>query len=364
VMGSENVLYSYSVKDDSRNVLNSIFINKQSENIFSSSGISSSQNIFYSRYLSNCSDIWFSDNLISCQECLFCSNLENARYFINNEELPKEEYLKQKAIILSKKENFEIWQNKVSKRGKNIWSVKVNWNAVANSENIENGLFVQNIRNWKNLIMVWWNWVFENCYDVMDSGTWDDSHDLYWLSGWWMWNNQYNCITSLWSYLYYCNFCWECSFCLGCIWLKNKKYCILNKQYTEEEWYLEATKIFEHMNDNWILWDFFPWSLNPFYFNDTLAFELWKFNKEEVIREWFLWRETDNKVDIPENSEFISSDKLDILDLSDWILKKVIIDIKWNSYRIMPMELEFLKKHNLPLPRIHWLERIKLGFNF
>jgi hypothetical protein len=45
-------------------------------------------------------------------------------------------------------------------------------------------------------------------------------------------------------------------------------------------------------------------------------------------------------------------------------LEKVIKDEKQNYYRIMPMELQFLQKHGLPLPELHRLERIKLGFKF
>jgi len=44
------------------------------------------------------------------------------------------------------------------------------------------------------------------------------------------------------------------------------------------------------------------------------------------------------------------------------ILKKVIQDEKGNMYRIIPMELQFLQKHELPLPETHRLDRIKLGF--
>jgi hypothetical protein len=42
------------------------------------------------------------------------------------------------------------------------------------------------------------------------------------------------------------------------------------------------------------------------------------------------------------------------------ILKKVIKDEKGNYYRIVKMEYDFLMKHGLPLPELHWLERIKL----
>jgi hypothetical protein len=39
----------------------------------------------------------------------------------------------------------------------------------------------------------------------------------------------------------------NCSFCLGCIGLKNKSYFILNKQYTKEEWYEKVDEIFAQM---------------------------------------------------------------------------------------------------------------------
>ena len=78
----------------------------------------------------------------------------------------------------------------------------------------------------------------------------------------------------------------NCSFCLGCIGLKNKSYCILNKQYTKEEWYSLADKIFAQMDKDGTLGDFFPGNLNPFYFNDTAAYLIDDtFTKEEVEKE-------------------------------------------------------------------------------
>jgi len=108
-----------------------------------------------------------------------------------------------------------------------------------------------------------------------------------------------------------------------------------------------------------------------------------------------MWRDDEIKVDIPEWAEVVyvnPSVKADILldkgdsqsgmvagrllsDYqgfdSDWfwqinpeILKKVIVDEKWNYYKIVKQEYDFLMKYGLPLPEIHWLERIKLGFKF
>ena len=157
------------------------------------------------------------------------------------------------------------------------------------------------------------------------------------------------------------------------------------------------------MEKSWTLWKFFPASMNPFYSNDTFAFLVDDtFTKEEVTKEWYLRRDDEIKVDIPQDAEVVLSchpdldhsgegskrasldssipqnDKAGIKTLSDFewfdasvnrqinpeILKKVIKDEKGNYYRIVPMELDFLQKYWLPLPQLHRLERIKLGFKF
>ena len=48
--------------------------------------------------------------------------------------------------------------------------------------------------------------------------------------------------------------------------------------------------------------------------------------------------------------------------LDETVCKRVIIDENGDAYRIIPMELEFLQKHGLPLPRKHWLTRMKENF--
>jgi hypothetical protein len=44
------------------------------------------------------------------------------------------------------------------------------------------------------------------------------------------------------------------------------------------------------------------------------------------------------------------------------ILKKIIQDEQWNVYRIVAMEYDFLMKYWLPLPRKHWLDRMRENF--
>jgi hypothetical protein len=76
-------------------------------------------------------------------------------------------------------------------------------------------------------------------------------------------------------------------------------------------------------------------------------------------------------VDIPPGVQTVSVKDLDQYEsfdgdgkrsINDEILKKVILDEQGNAYRIIPMELEFLRKYELPLPRKHRLDRMKENF--
>ena len=108
----------------------------------------------------------------------------------------------------------------------------------------------------------------------------------------------------------------------------------------------------------------------PFYFNDTAAYLIDdSFTKEEATKAGYLRRDGVISTDISPSAEVISTKDLASYqrftfdgkrEINPEILKKVIKDDKGNYYKIVPMEYDFLKKYSLPLPELHWLERIKL----
>ncbi len=60
------------------------------------------------------------------------------------------------------------------------------------------------------------------------------------------------------------------------------------------------------------LGEFFPASMNPFYFNDTLAYLIDEsFTKEEVEAEGYLWRDEPIRADIPEGVRIVKNTELD-----------------------------------------------------
>ncbi len=397
VCDSDTVLYSVNVKDYCKNIYNWMMIWDHSENIYQSIWIYQSSFVFYSKFIFNSSDIWLSTNLVWCHECISCEFLENKTYCIKNKQYSKDEYYKLKSEILSQKDKFnEIFLNL------NLWTWQLisknsDWKFLIKTNNVENWYFVYNINNWRNLIFAWvaeWN---NNFYD--SSSCWAPRWDnYYWVTWAWWWDNYYIWIEVIgWSDIYYSYYLENCSYCIWCVWLKNKSYCILNKEYTKEEWEKLAVKIFEQMEKDWTLWDFFPWKINPFYFNDTAAYLIDdSFTKQEIEKDWYMWRDEEVKVDIPEGADIVYSCKFGatspltrgelrgVLDTeirgnindyqwydSNWnwqinpeILKKVIKDKNWNYYRIVKLEYDFLMKYELPIPENHWLDRIKMWFKF
>jgi hypothetical protein len=402
----ENILYTFYTQDNVKNVLNSVMVWDNSESIYFSTAIIQSYQVFYSKYVVNSSNIWFSANMVGCRECIGCHNLENKEYCIENVQLTKDEYIQRKNEILRNKHIFLEKYLSIRDKWENIGSKDVQWEFCIYSENVENGYFGYRVKNAKNILFVWDKDGRKNVYDTLCSDQkWEG--DLYWCINLWPGSNCYFSDCFIGHSLYYCFNCIECSFCLWCIGLKNKSYCILNKQYTKEEWEILAEKIFASMEADGTLGDFFPAELNPFYFNDTMAYLVDdSFTKEEIETAWYLWRDEPIRADIPEWMKVVKNTELDQFqgfrktpfgkgDVTEWqgdfspeiiseknpqsrrtsstaplqkeltwyidpeILNVVISDEKWNYYRIVKMEYDFLMKHELPLPTMHWLDRMR-----
>lgn len=379
----ENVHYSFMVREYSSDVLNSTYVIKNNSIIYWCSWVVNSFQIFYSRFISNSHNIWFSSNLVGCGECLFCDNLENVTYAINNRLYEKQEYFLEKEKILKEKQYFDMYFQKVSKVGNIHASKNCTGSSILASENVENGYFVNNMVNSRNVMFAGSETDWGECYDIFIGGK--GTKNNYWVVNFWWFPENVYCSSHVWfsSQIYYSMFCSDCMFCFWCIWLINKQYCIFNTQYTKEDWEKMVERIFEKMskephpnallarNGETALWAFFPWWMNPFYFNDSFAYLFWDFEKETVVKEWFLWREEGVKIDIPAWIEMVSAQELDKYEwfneagkwyIDESILSKAIQDYEGNYYKITQMEYDFLVKYWLPLPRIHYLHRLKSLF--
>ncbi len=160
-------------------------------------------------------------------------------------------------------------------------------------------------------------------------------------------------------------FCENCSNCFGCVGIKNKNYCILNKQYSKEEYEEILPRLIKHMNEkpfvtmNGIIYkygEFLPMEFSPFAYNDSIAQEFFPITKELASKLGYKWikkEERDYKIDLnikdlPDNNNT----------LDDSIVGKVIscahgggcTENCTQGFKIITQEFLFYKKMNLPLP--------------
>ena len=147
--------------------------------------------------------------------------------------------------------------------------------------------------------------------------------------------------------------------CFACVGLKDKKYCILNKQYSKEKYYKMIEKIKEHMNEmpftdkkgNFYKYgEYFPIEFSPFAYNETIINDEFPLNKEEAEKLGFVWRDFNRRK--YESTIIVSSIPESILEVNENIIKETIECLGCKkAYRITLDELQFLKTLNLPIPR-------------
>lgn len=176
---TENVLYSFDVRHSSRNIYNALCIGN-SENVYFALSVFESFNIFFSKSINNSNNIRYSVGMNGCSECIECSNLENKSYCIRNQQLDKAEYLVRKQKILNEKKqfyqtNYEYLSGKFLERGNH----NVKGTAVFSSENVENGIFIYNLKSAKNVVLVGTKYeTSENYYDVFIGGRLDNFYAI------------------------------------------------------------------------------------------------------------------------------------------------------------------------------------------
>jgi hypothetical protein len=144
----------------------------------------------------------------------------------------------------------------------------------------------------------------------------------------------------------------------GCVSLKRKPYCILNKQYSKEEYEKLRGKIIADMKVNpyidaigrkFYYGEFFPPDMSRFPYNKSNAMRFFPKTKEEALSMGYEW---DDSVSPTVEYTILASDLPDkIAETTDEILKEVIkCDTCERSYRIVQGELNLLRKMNLPVP--------------
>ncbi|MDI6602735.1 MAG: hypothetical protein QME57_01265 [Patescibacteria group bacterium] len=306
------------------------------ENLF----CSNSYRIVFSSFCDNCNDSMFLYNCRNCSNCFGCTNLRNRQYCIFNVQYSSEDYHKKiqefnlgsYANLLQIKQCFNEFAQKAIRRFSNItYSTNIIGDNVKNSKNCFYVFDIpENLEDSK-----FCNWGGYGGKEIYDGGPGVGGNvELIYetidtvLSG----SRMFFCITIHGSHnIQYSLNCRNSSNLFGCIGLRNKQYCILNKQYTKEEYEKLVPKIIDHMSKMpyidkkgrvYKYGEFFPPELCPFCYNETIAQEYFPLTKEEALKQGYKWKDPEERNIKPD----IKTEELPdhIKDVKDDILDKVI----------------------------------------
>ncbi len=351
----ENTLYSYSIFDSNYCVDSNHLT--FSENCYECLDIDKWYNL---KYCSGCNDCRDCTACIDCnnlKNCFGCTNLNWWEYLIYNKQYTKDEYLKKLEELKNldyQKVFKDIKEKAIYKETFWAWNTNVTHSDyITNSENISYSYDLQNCRDCKYCIII------HDAQDCMDySSWWAHSSKMYECQNSWFHLNECMFCNFSWDHsdhMIYCDLCTKNnSYLFGCVWLRNKKYCILNKQYTKKEYEELVPKIIEHMRKTWEWWEFFPGSISQFWYNETVAHEHNPLSKEQALALWFRWN--DYKSPDPKSEKIIPANKLpdSIKNIPDDILNWAIkCEVTQRLFKIVKPELDFYRRHNLPIPKRH-----------
>ena len=313
-------------------------------------------NLNYSMHCDDTADSSFCYDLKGSKNCLFSANLRQKEYHIFNKALSKEEYNK-------KLTELDFGSYSKNQQALKQWTEFRKKNAIYRNAyllNCENSSG-NNLKNCKNTHYSFNATNCEDCkylFDVLDAKDCQDmNYSLYnpeiayeiistlqsrysaFLTGGSTYNNN----------SYYCDSIQSCSEIFGCVALRHKKYCILNKQYSKKEYFALKKRIIEHMKETNEWGEFFPSKLSPWGYNETVANEYFPLTKKEALKNEFSWYDNPHEppqkpqtYDIPDH----------IKDIPDSIIDELLTCVECaKNFRIIKQELKYYRKKNLPIPR-------------
>jgi hypothetical protein len=353
---------------DAEDTVEAVFSNK----IRSSYNVVHSHRIFDCRYVRECFDCMSSWFIFDCRDCEFCFGAWNKRhkkYLWFNEQLTKEEWEKRFAEVDTS--SHKVLDQHLNK-------------------------FVNTLRNdavWPNSFMTkcqnsTGDYIIscvdcDQCFGCEGS---QNEHRTIWDNG----KSEYNayCLSPGSSYCYnssvvincsrshychfvsnsqnmeYCEECQECENCFGCFGLRHKKFCIFNKEYSEDEYWEKLDQIKCAMLEQGDYGNFFhgkfahtPCDLT----NGMTIYEDFSEQEKQELKILDFAHELDDAYGDWSGREFSGIEAIpDSSQDVDESFKKLAFKCPETGrpFTYNQLELDLCKKMKVPLPKKHFIPRV------
>lgn len=357
----EDCMYSEMV-NGSRDCIDCTYTT-QSELCYGCTWSNSCYRLLDSEMCENCSDSIFLRFCNGCRHCFGCVNLRHQEYCVFNEQKSKEEYedfvrsfrsdsFREREQMREKFHSFAVRHpvpHMIARQTEGA-----SGNMLQEVHDVFDSYFAMQAEHLRRCFSV-----SKICKDCSDYTTWGDNAELLYECASCGSNAQhllfcYECFEGT-SNLLYCMQCIGCSDCFGCVSLKKKRYCILNKQYTQSEYEVLVPKIIAHMRTSGEWGEFFPISLSPVAYNHTIAQRYYPKTRQEVAALGGRWIEEQ----FPEAAEAIEASTLldGIPETDDPIIVKSARSGR--PFKITSREIQRYRAFRVPLPRLTYDERME-----
>ncbi|PIR53470.1 hypothetical protein COU76_00970 [Candidatus Peregrinibacteria bacterium CG10_big_fil_rev_8_21_14_0_10_49_10] len=311
----------------------------------------------------NCSNSAFLKNCIGCKNCLMCSNLRNKEYYVENKKVTPEQFAEYRALLGSRKS--------LQRAGERFAKLKLEY-----PQKYIHGVQIENVVgdylvNSKNAYMCFdsedlWDcrYVYQgfmplkNCMDLQECGEGERLYNCSVVG--YNANSLIGCDQCLQqvSDLLYCTHCFHCTNCFGCSGLRNRKYCIFNKQYTKEAYDALAGKMIEHMQKTNEWGQCLPMEMSMFGYNESTVQEYFPLTKQDVEARGWMWSPVPEQKDAHPGP--FSNVPDDIGDTTEAVCKGIYqCPVTKKAFKIVEQELELAQKLHIPLPVTSFFQRHK-----
>ncbi len=308
----------------------------------------------YCQQCRNCLETYLSFDCVGCKYTFGCTGLRHKEYYIYNKPVSQAEWKKQVPVLLQSYAALQTAKQSAHDLGLTVPRL---FNSIYNSQDCS-GNYIWHSRNAKqsfdcrkaeNIKYCWYSpWDLKDSMDGYANGGAELLYDACYGTP------AYNAQFCLWlkniSNSQYCILCVNgCQDLFGCVGLKKKRFCILNKQYSETEYKALREKLITHMKATGEYGEMFPAQYSPFGYNETVAQEYFPLKPAEVERNGWKWSNntggTFGKETLAELPDNLSASPADI---TQAVLK---CDHCTKNYQIITQELLLYKQLGLALPR-------------
>ena len=334
----------------------------------------------YSDRLNNCAGLQYSNactecilgyDLRNCLNCFGCVSQRGKSNMIFNEQYDRagyqeklDEILKDRNSFEEAAKTFEDLKKRMPKRGTYQQKcVDSTGSDLEECKDVHDSFGVKYAEDCRYL--------FVNCINVkssmdMNNIASDPCEFLYEAQGATNSSNA-KCIDTSWdnTFIEYSNLCFSSNNLFGCIGLRKKEFCILNRQYEKEEYLEMIGRIKSHMQEMpyadgagkiYGYGEFFPPEFSPFRYNETISALYFPLTEQEILDRGYGYREVQERKYVPTKDrdtlpslpeEFDASLSSEIIECSH---KGGCADQCTLAFKLLPDEIALYKSLRIPLP--------------